>query len=170
VLSVEEVALLLRAASGPKHKAAFATAYGAGLRVSEAVALKVGGAALRSAIARCTSAAHRTASTTLANSACIPSPVFFTIRRCSSIFGSTSSRRWAWSRSCVPLAHQPRVTGYIGGKDRGEAAGLGHDRVGPPVEVGDRLCSLIVTAGYRWIKSQAWIPDLDTCEPLASLE
>jgi integrase/recombinase XerD len=34
VLSVEEVTLLLRAASGPKYKAAFATAYGAGLRVS----------------------------------------------------------------------------------------------------------------------------------------
>src|SRR5438876_5573657 len=42
VLSVDEVALLLRAASGPKYKAAFATAYGAGLRVSEVVALKVG--------------------------------------------------------------------------------------------------------------------------------
>src|SRR6201999_707623 len=42
VLSVEEVRLLLRAATAPKHKAAFATAYGAGLRVSEVVALKVG--------------------------------------------------------------------------------------------------------------------------------
>ena len=42
VLSVEEVTLLLRAASSPKYKAAFATAYGAGLRVSEVVALKVG--------------------------------------------------------------------------------------------------------------------------------
>ena len=42
VLSVEEVTLLLQAAPGPKHKAAFATAYGAGLRVSEVVALKVG--------------------------------------------------------------------------------------------------------------------------------
>src|SRR6266571_291576 len=42
VLSVEEVTLLLRAASGPKYKAALATAYGAGLRVSEVVALKVG--------------------------------------------------------------------------------------------------------------------------------
>src|SRR4051794_12460688 len=41
VLSVEEV-LLLQAASAPKYKAAFATAYGAGLRVSEVVALKVG--------------------------------------------------------------------------------------------------------------------------------
>ena len=42
VLSVEEVALLLQAAPGPKYRAAFATAYGAGLRVSEVVALKVG--------------------------------------------------------------------------------------------------------------------------------
>src|SRR5207249_6479303 len=41
VLSVEEVTLLLRAASGPKYKAACATPYGAGLRVSEVVALKV---------------------------------------------------------------------------------------------------------------------------------
>ena len=40
VLSVEEVTLLLRAVSAPKYKAAFATAYGAGLRVSEVVALK----------------------------------------------------------------------------------------------------------------------------------
>src|SRR5438128_4298127 len=42
VLSVEEVTLLLRATSAPKYKAAFATAYGAGLRASEVVALKVG--------------------------------------------------------------------------------------------------------------------------------
>jgi site-specific recombinase XerD len=42
VLSVEEVTQLLHAASAPKYKAAFATAYGAGLRVSEVVALKVG--------------------------------------------------------------------------------------------------------------------------------
>src|SRR5215472_4017726 len=41
VLSVEEVTLLLRAAIAPKYRAAFATAYGAGLRVSE-VALKAG--------------------------------------------------------------------------------------------------------------------------------
>jgi site-specific recombinase XerD len=41
VLSVEEVTLLLQAASAPKYRAAFATAYGAGLRVSEVVALKV---------------------------------------------------------------------------------------------------------------------------------
>ena len=42
VLSVEEVALVLQAAPGAKYKAALATAYGAGLRVSEVVALKVG--------------------------------------------------------------------------------------------------------------------------------
>jgi integrase/recombinase XerD len=54
VLSAEEVTLLLRAATVPKYKAAFATAgacpragqgpdpWGAGLRVSEVVALKVG--------------------------------------------------------------------------------------------------------------------------------
>jgi len=41
VLSVEEVTLLLRAATAPKYKAVFATAYGAGLRASEVVALKV---------------------------------------------------------------------------------------------------------------------------------
>jgi integrase/recombinase XerD len=41
VLSVEEVAQLLDAAPGPKYKAALGTAYGAGLRVSEIVALKV---------------------------------------------------------------------------------------------------------------------------------
>jgi integrase/recombinase XerD len=42
VLNVEEVTLLLRVATAPKYNAAFATAYGAGLRVSEVVALKVG--------------------------------------------------------------------------------------------------------------------------------
>ncbi|MGL4437889.1 MAG: tyrosine-type recombinase/integrase [Bosea sp. (in: a-proteobacteria)] len=41
VLSQEEVIRLLAAAPGPKYKAAFAIAYGAGLRVSEVVALKV---------------------------------------------------------------------------------------------------------------------------------
>src|SRR5207248_10164820 len=41
VLSPEEVARLLEAASGPKYKAALSAAYGAGLRVSEVVALKV---------------------------------------------------------------------------------------------------------------------------------
>jgi integrase/recombinase XerD len=41
VLSPEEVARLLEAAPGPKYKAAFAAAYGAGLRVSEVTSLKV---------------------------------------------------------------------------------------------------------------------------------
>ena len=41
VLSPEEVVRLLEAAPGPKYKAALSTAYGAGLRVSEVVALKV---------------------------------------------------------------------------------------------------------------------------------
>jgi integrase/recombinase XerD len=40
VLSVEEVERLLEAAPGIKYKAAFGTAYGAGLRVSEVAALK----------------------------------------------------------------------------------------------------------------------------------
>jgi integrase/recombinase XerD len=41
VLSQEEVARLIEAAPGVKYKAAFAVAYGAGLRVSEVVYLKV---------------------------------------------------------------------------------------------------------------------------------
>jgi integrase/recombinase XerD len=42
VLSVEEVERLLEYAPGPKYRAALGTAYGAGLRVSEVAALKVG--------------------------------------------------------------------------------------------------------------------------------
>jgi integrase/recombinase XerD len=41
VLSPEEVARLLEAAPGPKYKVALSAAYGAGLRVSEVVSLKV---------------------------------------------------------------------------------------------------------------------------------
>jgi site-specific recombinase XerD len=41
VLSREEVARLLAAVRNPKHRAALSVAYGAGLRVSEVVALKV---------------------------------------------------------------------------------------------------------------------------------
>jgi len=41
VLSPEEVTRFLDAAPGPKYKAAFSATYGAGLRVSEVVALKV---------------------------------------------------------------------------------------------------------------------------------
>src|SRR5829696_7624129 len=42
VLRLEEVVRVLEAAPGPKYKAALSAAYGAGLRVSEVVALKVG--------------------------------------------------------------------------------------------------------------------------------
>src|SRR3984957_12471896 len=42
VLSAEEVCRLLEAAPGPKYRAALGTAYGAGLRVSEVAALKIG--------------------------------------------------------------------------------------------------------------------------------
>jgi site-specific recombinase XerD len=42
VLSLEEVVRVLEAASGPKYKAALSATDGAGLRVSEVVALKVG--------------------------------------------------------------------------------------------------------------------------------
>ena len=42
VLSVEEVGRLLEMAPGAKYKAALGTAYGAGLRVSEVAALKIG--------------------------------------------------------------------------------------------------------------------------------
>jgi len=48
VLSPEEVRRMLEAAPGLKYKAALSVAYGAGLRVSEVVSLKV--AALRSAL------------------------------------------------------------------------------------------------------------------------
>jgi integrase/recombinase XerD len=41
VLSLDEIARLLEAAPGPKYKAALSAAYGAGLRVSEVVSLKV---------------------------------------------------------------------------------------------------------------------------------
>jgi integrase/recombinase XerD len=41
VLSPEEVVRFLEAAPGPKYKAALSAAYGAGLRVSEVVALKI---------------------------------------------------------------------------------------------------------------------------------
>src|ERR1700687_4719315 len=41
ILSLEEVGRLLEAAPGPKYKAALGAAYGAGLRVSEVVALKL---------------------------------------------------------------------------------------------------------------------------------
>jgi catechol 2,3-dioxygenase-like lactoylglutathione lyase family enzyme len=51
---------------------------------------------------------ERAGSTALANSANKPSPVCFTVRpRCSLIFGSTSSPRCAFRRSCVPSSSEP---------------------------------------------------------------
>src|SRR3984893_7966695 len=64
--------------------------------------------AFRSGIACCTATAQRTASTTLANSTSMPSPVVLTTRPwCSAIFGSTSSRRTALRRSSVPSSSAP---------------------------------------------------------------
>ena len=42
MLSVEDAGRLLEYAAGPKYRAALGTAYGAGLRVSEVAALKIG--------------------------------------------------------------------------------------------------------------------------------
>jgi integrase/recombinase XerD len=55
VLSPEEVARLLEAAPGPKYKAALSAAYGAGLRVSEVVALKVSDVDSKRMLLRCIS-------------------------------------------------------------------------------------------------------------------
>jgi hypothetical protein len=64
--------------------------------------------ALRVAISRCVSTAHRTASTTLANSINNPSPVVLTMRpRCSLILGSPSSRRIALNAASVPSSSSP---------------------------------------------------------------
>jgi hypothetical protein len=61
-----------------------------------------------SGIALRISPAQRAASTTLRNSASRPSPVFLTVRPwCSLICGSTSSRRCALSRWCVPSSSAP---------------------------------------------------------------
>ena len=62
----------------------------------------------RSSISRCTSTAQRTASTTLANSTSMPSPVVLTMRpRCSLILGSTTSRRSAFNAASVPSSSAP---------------------------------------------------------------
>lgn len=75
-------------------------------------------------IAACHAAAHLMASTTLANSANKPSPVFLTMRpRCSAIFGSMLLRRSALSsgeRTFLIGANEARVPGDIGREDRGE--------------------------------------------------
>jgi hypothetical protein len=81
-----------------------------------------GTAALRTAISRCTSTAQRTASTTLANSTRIPSPVVLTMRaamlldlRIGQFAPDRLQRR---ERPFLVGAHQPRVAGDISGEDR----------------------------------------------------
>ena len=76
--------------------------------------------ALRSGIACCISTAHRTESTTLANSTSRPSPVVLTMRPwCSAIFGSSSSRRSALRRSCVPPRPPPSAANIPPHRRRG---------------------------------------------------
>src|SRR5258708_2366450 len=71
--------------------------------IRKSILLSRGIPALRSAMPRWTSMAQRTASTTLLNSANIPSPVFLTTcPRCSLILGSTRTRRCSFNRTCVP--------------------------------------------------------------------
>jgi hypothetical protein len=89
----------------------------------------MGIAASRSAIARCNSAAQRTASTTLANSASSPSPVFHRAAMVLLDFRIdqlAQMRPEALVRAFLVRAHQPRVARHIGGKDRGETANSGH--------------------------------------------
>ena len=65
---------------------------------AEPNALFLGLAAFRSTIARCTSTAQRTASTTLPNSTSMPSPVVLTMRpRCSRILASDPLQSFASS-------------------------------------------------------------------------
>ena len=99
----------------------------------------------RAAVARCTATAQRTASTTLANSTSMPSPVVLKIRpRCSAIAGSISSRRNARSRAKVPSSSSPTrrlYPGDVGRQDRGQLAFdglLGHSAP-PPFEVEHNL-------------------------------
>jgi hypothetical protein len=67
-----------------------------------------GVAAFRSLMPRWIAAAQATASTTLGNSARMPSPVDLTIRPlCTAIRGSISSRRCARSRAKVPASSSP---------------------------------------------------------------
>src|SRR6516225_2146345 len=82
----------------------------------------------RSGIACCTATAQRTASTTLANSTNRPSPVddAAVMLRDSRIDELMAQRFEAFERAFLVRPHQPRIPGHIGGKDRGETAGLIH--------------------------------------------
>ena len=80
--------------------------FGDGVNVAarlEGLAEPGGSGSLLAAIAVCTSAAQRSASTTLVNSTKRPSPVVLTMRpRCSAIFGSITSARSDLRRRRVP--------------------------------------------------------------------
>jgi hypothetical protein len=95
-----------------------------------AIRFSAGSGAFRSVIPRCISAAHRTASTTLANSARKPSPVFLTYP--APMLGDLrldqlpKVRLQPLVRALLIRPHQARVPGHVGGEDRGEAARLGH--------------------------------------------
>ncbi len=70
--------------------------------------LPSGVSVLRSAIPSWNATAHRTASTTLANSASSPSPIVLTtLPLCSAMQGSISSLRWAVSVASVPSSSSP---------------------------------------------------------------
>ena len=70
--------------------------------------IRCGTSALRSAMPRWTSIAQRTASTALANSTSMPSPVVLTMRpRCAAMVGSTRALLAALSRASVPSSSTP---------------------------------------------------------------
>ena len=82
-------------------------------------------AAVRSAIAVCTSIVQRTTLTTLGNSSSRPSPVVLTMRPpWLAIVGSQGFQRS--QRATFIAAHQPRVPRDVGRYDGGKAALLGH--------------------------------------------
>jgi hypothetical protein len=84
----------------------------------------------------CISAAQRTASATLANSASRPSPVVLTMRPwCSLIFGFDqlpAMRLEVFERAFLVRTRQTRIAHHIGGEDRGKTARRGHGCGSPP--------------------------------------
>ena len=91
---------------------------------------------LRSGIACCTATAQRTASTTLANSTSMPSPVVGSpgqkpgdaaaVLPDLRVDELAAMRLEAFERPFLVRPHQPRIPRHIGGEDRGKTAGLAH--------------------------------------------
>jgi hypothetical protein len=114
-----------------------------------------GNSGSRSSIPRCISTAHRTASTTLWNSARNPSPVFFTIP--AAVLGDLGVdqlpevRGEALVSALFVTTHQARIPRHVGGKDRGEAADRGgqigfsdrsgYTAIGTVCNLAARLCA-----------------------------